>query len=87
MKISTLSLVSGVLLVSLFVAGCTSQQAPVAPTPDAVVEQPTEQVVNSGATDSGAVVAPNADIALTKEANTETSTIKWNAKKVGGAHF
>jgi PBP1b-binding outer membrane lipoprotein LpoB len=86
MKISTLSLVSGVLLVSLFVAGCTSQQAPVAPTPDAVVEQPTEQVVNSGATNSGAV-APNADIVVTKQANTETSTIKWNAKKVGGAHF
>lgn len=82
MKLSTLSLVSGVLLASFFVAGCTSQQTPTVE----VVQQPTVEVVTTGTADSGSV-APNVEIALTKQANTETSLIKWNAKKVGGEHY
>jgi len=70
-------------------AGCsapTTQQVPTTdapavdvpptePTPEGTEQQPTEDT------------APLAEGSTAKEANTETSTIRWNAKKVGGAHY
>jgi polyisoprenoid-binding protein YceI len=62
-------------------AGCTAQPTPTTnPTPEvAPTEQPTPEVVEAEPMDM--------TVASTLQANTETSLLKWDAKKVGGAHF
>lgn len=74
------------ILATLVLVGCGQQAAPTTDTP--VVEEQ----VNTGtveptptveATNTGTVAVA----ASSKQANLETSVVKWNAKKVGGAHF
>lgn len=72
------------LLSSLVLVGC-GQKAPIAePTIPAEPTAPAEPTPTPEA-DTGDVVA--ADVAASKQANLETSVVKWLSKKVGGQHF
>lgn len=93
MKLSNLSLMSAILFATVFLVGCGAPKAPAEPTePTADVAPseeptPTEPTAGTGTNSGDVAPATGAVAATTKQVNVETSTLKWNAKKVGGAHY
>jgi polyisoprenoid-binding protein YceI len=78
------SIVLSMIVASLLLVGCGQQAAPADTAPVAPVED-TAPAVEPTPTQEPATWTVAA--AATKQANLETSVVKWNAKKVGGEHY
>lgn len=83
MNTKVLSLLAVVLSITLL-TGCGQKAAPIV---DAEPTTDTAPAVAPTAEPTGAIAAPTPTAASTKTVDTATSVVKWNAKKIGGAHF